>query len=154
MSNTARPYNIRHNAEARRNQALGKIHIGKKQLGMDDDTYRAMLLTIGGVKSSKDLTPEGLNKVISHLEKAGVKFTTAKKHGKKPHNLPSTAERAPKLAKIEALLAEAGRPWEYAIAMAKKMYNKDRLEFCGHEQLSGIIAALSVDAKRHGRRTA
>lgn len=154
MSTQTHDYNIRHKAESRRRAALGKIHIGKKQLAMDDETYRAMLLTIGGVKSSKDLTPEGLNKVISHLEKAGVTFTTAKKHGKKPHNLPSTAERAPKLAKIEALLAEAGRPWEYAIAMAKKMYDKDRLEFCGHEQLSGIIAALSYDAKRRGRRMA
>lgn len=137
----------------RRNAALGKIHLAKKQLGMDDETYRAMLLTIGGVKSSKDLNNEGLNKVINHLEKAGAVFTRPKKHGRKPHSLPSGSERAPKLAKIEALLAEAGRPWEYAIAMAKRMYNKDALEFCGHEQLSGIIAALVKNAKREGRRT-
>ncbi len=155
MSNTPRNYNIRHKAEARRTAALAKIHLAKKQLGLDDDTYRAMLLTIGGVKSSKDLTPEGLSKVIGHLEKAGAIFTKPKtKHGRKPHNLPSHSERAPKLVKIEALLAEAGRPWEYAVAMAKKMYDKDALEWCGHEQLAGIIAALSYDAKRHGRRTA
>ena len=154
MKNTSQPYNVRHKAEARRRAALGKIHLAKKQLGMDDDTYRAMLLTIGGVKSSKDLTNEGLNKVIGHLEKSGAKFTSPKKTGRKPHSLPSSSERAPKLAKIEALLAEAGRPWEYAIAMAKRMYNKDALEFCGHEQLTGIITALVKDAERNGRRTA
>jgi len=148
------PYNPRHKAENRRRAALGKIHIAKKQLGMDDETYRAMLWTVAGVQSSKDLSGEGVNKVLRHLEKAGAVFSQPKKHGKKPHNLPSNSERAPKLAKIEALLAEAGRPWEYAIGMAKRMYNKDALEWCGHEQLSGIIAALVKDAQRHGRRTA
>lgn len=148
------PEHPRHKAEARRRGALAKIHIAKKQLNMDEETYRAMLLTHGGVKSSQDLTPEGINKVIRHLEQAGVKFTNPKKHGRKPHSLPSNSERAPKLAKIEALLAEAGRPWEYAVAMAKRMYDKDALEFCGHEQLSGIIAALVKNAQREGRRTA
>ena len=139
--------------EARRHAALGKIHLAKKQLGLDDETYRAMLLTIGGVKSSKDLSNEGLNKVLGHLEKSGAVFTKAKKNGRKPHNLPSGSERAPKLAKIEALLAEAGRPWEYAVAMAKRMYNKDALEFCGHEQLTGIITALVKNAAKEGRPT-
>jgi phage gp16-like protein len=147
-------HNPRYKAEQRRNQALGKIHIGKKQLGMDEETYRAMLLTIGGVKSSKDLTPEGINKVVMHLEKSGAVFTRPKKAGRKPHNLNSTSERAAKLGKIEALLAEAGRPWEYAVEIAKHMYRKDRLEFCSHEQLSGIIAALVKNAEREGRRTA
>jgi phage gp16-like protein len=153
MNTQPQDYNIRHRAESRRRAALGKIHIGKKQLDMDDDTYRAMLLTIGGVKSSKDLTPEGIDQVVRHLEKCGAKFAAAKKHGRKPHNLPSGSDRAPKMSKIEALLAEAGRPWEYAVAMAKHMYDKDNLEFCDHAQLSGIIAALVKNAKREGRRT-
>ena len=143
----------RFKAELRRTQALGKIHIGKKLLNMNDDTYRAMLLTIGGVKSSKDLTPEGINKVIEHMKRSGAVFTQPKK-GKKPHNLPSGSDRAPKMSKIEALLAEAGRPWEYAVAMAKHMYDKDKLEFCDHRQLSGIIAALVKNAAKEGRRTA
>lgn len=148
------PYNPRHKAEDRRRAALGKIHLAKKQLGMDEDTYRAMLQTIGGVKSAADLTPEGINRVIRHLEQSGVVFTKSKQHGRKPHSLPSNSERAPKLAKIEALLAEAGKPWEYAVALAKRMYKKDALEFCGHEQLTGIITALTRDAQRHGRPTA
>ncbi|NOV29195.1 gp16 family protein [Methylomonas sp. ZR1] len=139
--------------KAQRYAALGKIHLGKKQLGMDDETYRAMLLTIGGVKSSKDLTNEGLNKVLRHLEKAGVVFVSKKKHGRKPNNLPSGSDRNAKLSKIEALLAEAKRPWEYAHAMAKRMYKKDALEFCDHDELSGIIAALVKNAKREGRKT-
>ena len=137
----------------RRNAAIGKIHIAKGQLRMDDGTYRAMLLTIGGVKSSKDLTPEGLDKVIRHLEKIGAVFTkTSKKAGRKPNNLESGSGRVPQLKKIEALLAEAQRPWEYALAMAKRMYNKDKLEFCSHTELAAIIAGLTRNAEREGRR--
>lgn len=154
MSTQTQDYNVRHKAEARRRAALGKIHLGKKQLGMDDDTYRAMLQTIGGVKSSKDLTPEGLDKVIRHLEKSGAKFTAAKKHGRKPRNMGSASDRSAQLKKIEALLAEADRAWEYAHGMAKRMYKRDALEFCDQSQLGGIIAALMKDAERHGRRTA
>ncbi len=139
-------------AAARRKAAIGKIHIGKKQLAMDEETYRAMLLTIGGVKSSTDLTNEGLNKVIRHMEQHGAVFTKAKRAGRHPHNLDSQSSRADQLGKIEALLAEAGRPWEYAGSMAKHMYNKDALAFCDHRELAGIIAALAKNAEREGRR--
>lgn len=135
----------------RRNAGIGKIHIGKQQLGMDEETYRAMLLTIGGVKSSKDLTQEGISKVVAHLERSGAVFTSAKKAGRKPRNMGSGSDRDPKLRKIGALLADAGRPWEYAAAMAKHMYKKHALEFCSHQELTGIIAALSKNAKREGR---
>lgn len=140
-------------ATQRRNAAMGKIHIAKKQLAMDDDTYRAMLLTIGGVKSSKDLTPEGIDKVVRHLEHVGAVFTKAAKAGKAPRNLDSESNRAGLLKKIEALLAEAGRPWAYAASMAKRMYKKDTLEFCSATELTGIIAGLVNNAKREGRRT-
>lgn len=150
MSDNGKPH-TNPKAEARRRAALGKIHLAKKMLGMDDDTYRAMLLTIGGVKSAKDLSNDGLNKVISHLEKSGAKFTNAKKYGRRPSNMGSKSDRSAQLGKIEALLAEAARPWEYAIALAKRMYQKEALEFCDQAQLQGVIAALVRDAQRHGR---
>lgn len=52
---------------------LAKIHIAKQQLAMDDDTYRAMLRSVGGVQSSKDLTPAGASSVLKHLEQSGFK---------------------------------------------------------------------------------
>lgn len=151
MPNKSRNYSNPKHA-ARRNAAIGKIHIGKTQLGMDDETYRAMLLTVGGVKSSKDLTPEGLTKVIRHLELAGVVFTSKKKVGRKPHNLNSESDRAAKIGKIEALLSEAGRSWAYADGIAKRMYKKQVVAFCTHEELTGIIAGLTRNAEREGRR--
>ncbi len=34
---------------------IGKIHIAKQQLGMDDDIYRGLLARVAGVRSSKEL---------------------------------------------------------------------------------------------------
>lgn len=125
------------------NASVAKIHIAKNQLGMSDDTYRAMLKSVAGVTSSKDLTPQGIDKVIKHLKGLGAEFTLPKSKGKRPHNLHSQADKAKQLQKIEALLADMGLHWNYAKAMAKQMYKKDALEFCGPRELTGIIAALT-----------
>jgi len=58
------------------------------------------------------------------------------------------------MSKIEAFLAEAGRPWSYADGMAKRMFKVERLTFCTPVHLNKIIAALTYDARRHGRRVA
>ncbi|WP_031438203.1 gp16 family protein [Methylobacter tundripaludum] len=128
-----------------KNSELAMIHIAKKQLGMDDDTYRAMLKQVAGVNSASELTEKTRAKVLDHLKKVGFK---ASKHKGRPHNLDTKAGNAKQLSKIEALLADAGRPWAYAASMAKRMYKKDALEFCSGTELAGIIAALVKDAKK------
>lgn len=129
---------------ARKQAELAKIHIAKKELGLDDDTYRAVLKQIAGVESSKDLTAQGRAQVLEHFKKAGFKG----QHPGKPHNLPSGSSRSARLGKIEALLADGKKPWAYAAGMAKHMYQKDRLEFCSDDELTGIITALIKDQKK------
>lgn len=126
---------------------LAKIHIAKKQLAMEDDAYRAMLESVGGVKSAKDLTPIGAAKVLAHLEKCG--FKPAQKFGRRP--TPNRRDRKKLIGKIEALLAEAKRPWSYADAMAAHMFKIDQVAWCDADQLWRITAALQKDANRHGR---
>ena len=59
-----------------RQRDLAKIHIAKKQLGLDDDTYRAMLERVAGVGSAADLDAAGRRKVLTHLRKAGFRATS------------------------------------------------------------------------------
>lgn len=127
-----------------RSANLAKIHIAKKQLGMDDATYRAMLQLHGGVSSSKDLTPLGAAKVLQHLEQAGFKPKAPNK-GKRP-NPP--ANRRALISKIEAQLADAGRPWAYVDSMAQKMFKVSKVAWLDAVQLGKVVAALSYDAKR------
>ena len=127
---------------------LAKIHIAKKQLGMDDATYRAMLLTHGGVSSSKDLTLIGAAKVLAHLERCGFKPTPSKV-GKRP---ATTSDRAALISKVEAQLTDAGRPWAYVDGMAQKMFKVDKFAWLDADQMMKIIASLAYDAKRRAKR--
>lgn len=138
-----------------RNPSLAKIHIAKKELGLDDATYRAMLLTHGGVNSSKDLTPIGAAKVLAHLERSGFKPKAAAAKRSTPG---VGADRAPLMSKVGALLADAGRPWVYADGVAKRLFANttkvERIEFCDVEHLAKVVAALSFDAKRRAKKSA
>ncbi|OHX21222.1 gp16 family protein [Chromobacterium sphagni] len=129
-----------------RNPALAMIHIAKKELGLDDETYRAMLLSVGGAASSKDLTQDGIDRVLTHMKRCGWK--PKRKAADKPRVGES---RQSLINKAEALLAEAGRPWDYADAMAQRMYGVERAGWLAPVQLHGLVAALTYDAKRHGR---
>jgi phage gp16-like protein len=126
---------------------LATIHIGKKQLALDDDTYRAMLRSVAGVESAKDLTSVGAAKVLKHMEHCGFK----PKHSGKRRPRVAVA-RAGQLSKIEALLVDAGRSWEYVNGMVKRICKVDAIEFCDGDMLGKLIAALQVDAKRRETR--
>ncbi|KZE34162.1 gp16 family protein [Crenobacter luteus] len=135
--------------KSRTHAALAKIHIAKKELGLDDATYRAMLQSVAGVSSSKDLSDAGVTRVLAHLQRCGWKPKAAAKVGKKPS---VGRGRQALVGKVEALLAEAKRPWCYAEAMAKRMFGVEKVDWLEPEQLVKLVAALSYDAKRHGRQ--
>jgi phage gp16-like protein len=126
---------------------LAKVHVAKKQLALDDDTYRTMLRSVAGVDSAKDLTRETADRLLAHMERCG--FQPKKTLNRRPR---VAASRAAQISKIEALLADAGRPWEYVIGMVKRICKVDAIEFCDGEMLGKLIAALQVDAKRRERR--
>lgn len=124
-----------------------KIHIAKKDLAMDDATYRALLLRVTGKTSSKDCSPRDRQLLLEEFVRLGFKVK-AKKAGR---SLPQVApERMPRMRKIEALLAEAKRPWSYLDPIIKNL-KRSSIQFCDEEDLSKIIAALMADAMRHGR---
>lgn len=127
---------------------LAQIHIAKKELGMDDATYRAMLHSVAGVTSAKDLSVAAAAKVIANCKRLGWKPKAASKAGRKP---TPAQHKAKLMAKIEAMLATAGRPWVYADAMAAHMFQVEKVDWLEYEQLEKLMKALIMDATRQGR---
>lgn len=142
--------------------ALAKIHIARQQLGMDEDTYRAMLQEHGGVSSSKDLSAAGLKRVLAQLERSGATFTRTRRNiGKRPHNI----DRLPAyVEKVEAQLADMGLSWAYADTIARHITGGNGAPEMGKdpgvERLAwvqkaqhwrAIIAALDVEQERRHR---
>jgi phage gp16-like protein len=116
------------------------IHIAKQQLGMDDETYRAMLWSVARVKSSTELDFAGRKKVLDHLEACGWKRS-------KPQ--PRKLADDPQSKKIRALwleLHKAGKvrnsSEEALCAFVKRQTGRDALQWLNTQEASGVIEEL------------
>lgn len=144
-------------ARPRRND-LAEIHIAAKALGMDPDhkaettEYRQMLFTIARVRSAAELDHAGRAKVVAHLRQL-LKFRGMapwKGHPGKPRQ--PAPDREALMGKIEALLADAGRPWAYAEEVCKRVAKVDALQFADPVMLGKVVAALMYDQQRRVKR--
>lgn len=130
-----------------RNRQIARIHMGKATLGLDDETYRALLVRVTGVASSADMTPDQRNAVIAELVRLGFKAEDPDRQRKQARR-PKGLRSRPMLRKVEALLASSERPWQYAHSLAQRMFKTERVEWLPDNQLHKLVSALQVDADR------
>lgn len=134
-----------------RKTLIAKIHIAKKDLAMDDETYRDVLERVTGKTSCKKMTLSELKTVISDMKRLGFKVKQdwqkpAPAHGRKPTTTP---EREAMLSKIGAMLADMGLHWHYVHGMAKNMFGVDMVHWLDAQKMYKVVQALAVYQKRH-----
>lgn len=134
--------------QVQRNRQLAQIHLAKKQLALDESTYRALLQRVTGKASAAAMTHSERDAVIADMVRLGFRQAPAATRTLRFPGRPKTTGEVPLLRKIEALLADAKRPWAYAHGMAKKMFGIARVEWLPHDQLHRLVAALQIDADR------
>lgn len=132
-----------------RQNNLAKIHIAKKDLAMDDDTYQLLLERLFGVSSAKGLSDRQQGKLLGELRRLGWR--------PKPAKATVVPLRLPQLRKIRLLwmrLIEAGalRSIEDSAltTFVKKQVGVERLEWLSVAQASQIIEALKAWGRRVG----
>ena len=134
--------------EPQRTRDLQKIHVAKRQMALDDHTYRCLLERVTGLTSAADLDGRQRRAVIDEFYRLGWKAKTHRRPGQ-------VADRKKALvSKIEALLADAKRSWAYADGIAQRVCKVETVRFCTEDQLRKIIAALMYDQKRRKRAAA
>jgi phage gp16-like protein len=74
-----------------RRARIAKIHIAKKELALEDDSYRAMLMRVTGKSSSTHCDIAQLDAVLAEFRRLG--FASAKPRAKTAHDRP-LSERA------------------------------------------------------------
>lgn len=126
------------------------IHAARNTLGLDDDTYRALIgACVPGKRSCADLTVQQLGAVLDRLNQS-----TGRAQGHPGR--PKGCDARPLLRKIEAQLADAGLPWAYLTksargpSMCRRLAGVDALEFATDDGLRAIITALAKRANRAG----
>lgn len=151
-----------------RKALLAKIHVAKKQLGLKEKEYRALLDGHFGAASAAHLEMTDLKRLVLVMQEYG--FKPSKGHARRgvsrKREIPATLSnddanlgREALMRKIEAQLAEKGRaegtdvPWAYAVGILKRQSGGVTrcFEHATPEQLRNVIAALTYDAKRKGR---
>ena len=122
------------------------IHTGKSSLGWDDETYRDVLARQTGKRSARDCTLSELEKVVTYMRTVGFAPSS------RGHRPRVASGRQAMLSKIEAMLAEAGRPWSYLDSIVERMLGEKKpVEWLNDDQVRKLMQMLIVDAKRHGR---
>ncbi len=136
------------------NKQLALVHIAKKELGLDDEAYRAILLAHGGVDSAKDLNQDGFEAVMEHFEASGFKAKNAHKPQWKPPRMgPGMASDA-QVRKIIALwytltgYYQEGREMKALSAFLGKTCGVSRLEWLTPEKAHNAIEAIKAIQNR------
>ena len=139
----------------RRRRDIARIHILAKELRLTEDERRDVIFAIAQKRSCSDLDFTGLARVRAHLEQRAAAATGKRVPPSpgRPRNMYDR-DRGPMLRKIEAMLLDAGRPWNYAHAMAQRMFHVDRIDFLTAYQLHALVSALAQDQKRRARAAA
>ncbi|NHZ48623.1 gp16 family protein [Nitratidesulfovibrio liaohensis] len=116
------------------------IHVGKRQLGLDDETYRTMLRAATGRDSTKGMTYRELRAVLLSFKRAG--FSMSK---------PDVTDYSPQASKIRALwlaLHAAGevrnKSERALLAYVKRITGAEKMEWCTSKQLQSVIETLKA----------
>ena len=127
-----------------RKAMIAKIKIAQKELDMADDAYRAMLVRVTGKDSCAKMTAAELEQVLAQMRRMG--FVPARNsRGMRPHRRDSADAM---MRKIEALLSEGGLHWNYAHAMARRMFGVDQVQWLSDGHMHKLVAALQIAANR------
>jgi len=140
--------NKHHDPQSARLARLRRIHVARKQLGMDETTYRALLQRVTGLDSCGSMTAQQHIDVLAEFSRLGFRDERAEARAAAFRGRPKGIADVPLLRKVEALLTDAERPWSYGHAMAKRMFRIARIEWLTGEQQRRLVAALEIDARR------
>lgn len=119
---------------------IGIIHVAKSQLGMDDDTYRALLLDLTGKDSCSKLTRAEQWQVIEELKRKGFQKKQTHK-GKHLINDP----QARKIRALWLTMADCGivrDRSEKALAKCMRRFTGRTLEDASVKQCQAMIEIL------------
>lgn len=108
------------------------IKTGQSVLGWDDATYRSVLVRLTGKSSAKECSIREMKDVIEYMHSQGFPRQAPKGKGRRPN---VAEHRKAIVAKIEALLAEAGLSWAYAEGIALQMWNESLLEWLNNKDV-------------------
>lgn len=139
-------------ADPQRRVLIGKVHVAKKALALNDDDYRAVLFQVTGEMSSADCSSAQLVQLVEHFKTKGFKPVPGKNRGtgRRPADHPSARKARAMWISLHQLGA-IDNPSEKALeAFAARQLKVEALQWANQAQCYKLIEALKAIAERHG----
>lgn len=148
MSAARKPFGGPFAPAAHRRVLIGKAHLAAKELGLEGDDYRAVLLRAVGKQSCAMMTEPELEALLAEFRRLGWK--------PKPAKSPKPADHEP-AAKARALwislyhLGAIDDASEFTLeAFARRQLGVAKLQWADQGQMFRLIEAEKAIAQRHG----
>ena len=142
-----------------RSTHIAAIHVLKSRLKLQDGDYRALLLTLTGKASSKDLSEHQRRAVRNHMQQLAERMGVVQPTQQRPHAQAKfdqvKAAASPKERKVWALWHQLGRDGlvrhtsAFALhAWVQRTVQVSALRFATDAQLDTLIEALKAWQQR------
>ena len=142
-----------------RSTHIAAIHVLKSKLQLQDSDYRALLLTLTGQTSSKDLSEHQRRAVRNHMQQLAERMGVVQPTRQRPHAQAKfdqvKAAASPKERKVWAMWHQLGRDGlvrhtsAFALhAWVQRTVHVSALRFATDAQLDTLIEALKAWQQR------
>lgn len=132
-----------------RRKLLAKVHVAKKQLGLDEETYRDVLERVTGLRSAKELEERELLRVLAAFRNAGWSASMNPANGAQPRKSDK-----PHVRKIWAVWADMCRTGLVAAEDKRKAlraFVENRTGVTDPEWLTAEQATVVIESLKHWR---
>jgi phage gp16-like protein len=146
-----RAANIVASPETKRRRAIAKIHCAKRDLGLDDETYRGLLERVTGRTSAADLDERALGAVLDELRRLGFRSPRTSD----PNQRPGEPQERLAIALWRDLerLGALDDPSERGLRkFAAKLAGVDSMQWADAPALNKVIEALKAWRRREQQR--
>lgn len=126
---------------------IALVHVAKRQLGLDEDTYRDILRRWGGVESSVDLDPVGFQKVMIRMEHLGFRSTWTKRTFGDRQGMASP-EQVNYMRRLWEQFDPEDKREAHLNAWLHKYHHVSALRFVSAEKAAKVIPALKLMVAR------
>lgn len=123
---------------------IALVHVAKRQLGLDDGSYRDILRRWGGADSSRDLDEIGFHAVMMRFEALGFRSTWTRRTFGDRHGSMATAAQIGFIRDMWEKYDPADPEEKHLNAWLSKYHHVSALRFLSAEKAKAVIPALKA----------
>lgn len=127
-----------------RGRLYAKLHIARKELNLDDDSYRAVLVRVGGHYSAKEMSPSQIEAVLAEFVRLGWKPKPAPSGRRTPDSAKPYVRKVYAIWNEMAPMLDSGGTREALRAFVQRQTGVSAPEFLDAEQATLVVEGLKV----------